>query len=76
MPRSYYALVYAYGRRIINNGNRADHVYKFDTEGERTRFIDEQERDGNDADPVKATHPDVKKALRYAQQGLDWPQAV
>jgi len=74
MSRSFYALVYAYGRHIDNvNGQRADHVYKFKSEAERTRFIDECD---DDADPVKATHPLVKKALRYAQQGLDWPQAV
>lgn len=74
--RSFYALVYAYGRHINNEGNRADYVYKFASEAERTRFIDDQERAGNDADPVKASHPDVKKALRYADRGLDWPQAV
>ena len=46
------------------------------SEAERKRFIDEQERSGNDADPIPATHPDVKKALRYAAQSLEWPQAV
>lgn len=76
MSRTFYAIVYAYGRNRINNGTRADHIYRFETEAERKRFIDEQERNGKDADPIKATHPDVKKALRYAEHGLDWPQAV
>jgi hypothetical protein len=70
--RTFYAIVYAYGRNVVNNGQRADHIYRFTTEAERTRFIDEQEQD---ADPIAATHPLVKKALRYAEH-LDWPQAV
>lgn len=73
MPRSFYALVYAYGRNVVNNGQRADHIHRFATKAERTRFIDEQEAD---TDPIEATHPLVKKALRYADKGLDWPQAV
>lgn len=76
MSRTFYAIVYAYGRNTVNNGNRADHVYRFSTEAERTRFLDEQERDGQEVDPIAASHPDVKKALRYAGQGLDWPQSV
>lgn len=70
--RSFYAIVYAYGRGVVNGGQRADHIYRFDTVAERTRFIDTQ---GQDADPIAATHPLVKKALRYAEH-LDWPQAV
>ncbi len=73
--RTFYAIVYAYGRNVVNNGQRADHVYRFDTEAERVRFLDEQEREGNEADPIAATHPLVKKAIRYAER-LDWPQAV
>lgn len=76
MSRTFYAIVYAYGRNVVNNGNRADHVYRFETAAERTRFLDAQEREGVDADPVPATHADVRKALRYADQGFDWPQAV
>ena len=75
MSRTFYAVVYAYGRGIVNDGNRADHVYRFSSEAERTRFIDAQERAGKDADPLPATHPDVRKAIRYAEH-LDWPQAV
>lgn len=81
MSRQFYAIIYAYGRDTVNkNGARADHIYRFSTEAERTRFIDEQERAGQDADPIKATHPKVKKALRYAEQyermGMEWPVAV
>jgi hypothetical protein len=76
MSRTFYAIVYAYGRNVVNNGNRADHIHQFTTIGERTAFIDEMERKGQDADPIAATHPDVKKALRYAESGLDWPQSV
>lgn len=76
MARTFYAIVYAYGRNVINNGTRADHVYRFSTEAERQRFVDEMERSGQDADAIRASHPDVKKAIRYAAQGLDWPQAV
>lgn len=76
MKRRFYAIVYAYGRNTVNDGNRADYVYRFTSEAERTRFVDEQERDGHEADPVSASHPDVRKAIRYAAQGFDWPQAV
>ena len=76
MSRSFYAIVYAYGRNIVNNGNRADHVHQFANKAEMLRFVDAQEREGNDADPIAASHPDVKKALRYAGYGLPWPQAV
>ncbi len=72
MKRTYYAIVYAYGRGVVNNGQRADHVYRFETMAERTRFLDGLD---TDADPIEATHPLVKKALRYAVH-LDWPQAV
>lgn len=75
-PRQYYAIEYAYGRNVVNNGNRADHIYQFSTEGERVAFIDQTERAGTDADPIKATHPLVKRALRYIEQGSDWPVAV
>lgn len=75
-PRSFYAIEYAYGRDAVNNGNRADHIHRFATAAERTRFIDMIERDGRDADPLPATDARVKKALRYAALGLDWPQAV
>ena len=70
--KKFYAIVYAYGRHVVNNGQRADTIHRFDTVAERTRFLNEQEQD---ADPIKATHPLVKKALRYAEH-MDWPQAV
>ena len=73
--KQFYAIVYAYGRNVVNNGQRADHIYRFNVVAERTRFLDKQEREGNEADPIAATHPLVKKALRYAEH-LDWPQAV
>lgn len=72
MSRTFYAIVYAYGRNVVNNGQRADHIHRFNTEADRRRFIDEQDAD---ADPIAATHPLVKKALRYAEH-FDWPQAV
>jgi hypothetical protein len=76
MERKFYAIKYAYGRNVINNGNRADEVYRFDTIAERTRFVNDWEREGIDVDPVPASHPEVRKAIRYAAQGFDWPQAV
>ena len=76
MSRTFYAIVYAYGRSVVNNGNRADHVHQFATVGERTAFIDSMERDGHEADPILATNPTVKKALRYAAQSQEWPIAV
>lgn len=72
MTKQFYAIVYAYGRNVVNNGQRADHIYRFESIAERTRFLDAQEQD---ADPIAATHPLVKKALRYAEH-FDWPQAV
>ena len=76
MPRKFYAIKYAYGRNVVNNGTRADHVYQFDTLAERDRFVADE--DGNDAevDAVSARHSDVRKALRAAALGLEWPQAV
>jgi hypothetical protein len=64
------------GRGVVNNGNRADHIHCFTTEGERIAFIDDCERSGTDADPLKASHPMVKRALRYLEQGAEWPVAV
>jgi len=75
MSRTFYAIVYAYGRNMINNGNRADHVYRFESKAEQVRFIEAKERDGNQADALAASHPLVKRALRYAEH-YDWPQAV
>jgi hypothetical protein len=76
MSRTFYAIEYAYGRDVVNNGNRADHIYVFQTEGGRVAFIDRCERTGTDADPLNATHPLVKRALRYVAQGAEWPVAV
>lgn len=67
--RTFYAIVY--GR----SSNHPHHIYQFSTVAERTRFIDQQIHQNNDAEPIKATHPLVKKALRYANY-LDWPQSV
>lgn len=72
MAKQFYAIVYAYGRNVVNNGQRADHIHRFDTVAARTRFLNDQEQD---ADPIAATHPLAKKALRYAAH-FDWPQAV
>lgn len=72
MARTFYAIVYAYGRGIANNGQRADIVHRFDSVAARTRFLNDQEQD---ADPVAATDARVKRAIRYAAH-LDWPQAV
>ncbi len=72
-----YAIVYAYGRDAINHGgSRADTVHRFPNEMQRRRFLDEQETGGYQADAVKQSHPKVRKALRYADQGGDWPQLV
>lgn len=76
MSKQFYAIEYAYGRNVVNNGNRADHIHLFATEGERVRFLDDCEREGTDADALKATHRLVKRALRYVEQGADWPVAV
>ncbi len=77
MSRHFYAIVYAYGRDVTDEkGNRADKVYRFVSEAARVAFIDRQEQEGNQSDAIPATHPKVKKALRYAEYGLPWPQAV
>lgn len=74
--RTFYAIEYAYGRGVINNGQRTDHIHAFSTEGARVAFIDQRERGGVEVDPLPATHPLVKRAIRYAEQGADWPVAV
>ncbi len=71
-----YAIVYAYGRDVVNNGNRADSVHRFPSAAQRTRFLHDQETGGFQADAIKQSHPSVRKALRYAAQGADWPQLV
>lgn len=76
MARMFYAITYAYGRNVINEGTRADHVHQFATIAERDRFVADNDGNGEDVDAVSARHPDVRKALRAAELGLAWPQAV
>ncbi len=74
MARMFYAVVYAYGRDVVNHGNRPDQVYRFDTIAARQQFIRET---SGDVDPIAASHPLARKALRYAAQlGAEWPIAV
>jgi hypothetical protein len=75
MMRHYYAIVYAYGRHAVV-GNRADRIYRFESIPARIKFLDEQESTGYGADALSASHPKVKRALRYAAQGGQWPQVV
>lgn len=76
MTRQFYAIEYAYDRDVVNNGQRADHIHRFATVAELVRFLDQQERAGVEADRIGASHPLVKKALRYSEQGSEWPVAV
>lgn len=76
MPRTWYAITYAYGRAVVNRGARADHIHRFASKGARDAFIDTQERDGADTDAITATHALVKRAQRYAAHGLEWPISV
>lgn len=71
-----YAIVYAYGRDVANRGNRADQVHQFKSQAERVIFLDGCELDGIEADTIRQAHPKVRKALRHAAQGYDWPQLV
>lgn len=74
--RRFYAIEYAYGRTVVNDGQRADHIHVFTSKGARTAFLDERERAGVDADALPATNPLVKRALRYNHQGIAWPVPV
>jgi 2-oxo-4-hydroxy-4-carboxy--5-ureidoimidazoline (OHCU) decarboxylase len=78
MSRTFYAIVYAYGRNVINHGTRPDYVHRFSTIAERQRFLAEHANDEQDVDPIDASDPLVRKALRYAAQIGDnwWPMAV
>lgn len=71
-----YAIVYAYERDVENKGNRADQIHRFKSQVERVIFLDGCDLDGIQADAIKQSHPKVRKALRYAKQGADWPQRV
>lgn len=71
-----YVIVYAYGRDVVNHGNRADQVHRFKSQAERVIFLNGCELDGVQADAIGQAHPKVRKALRYAKQGADWPQLV
>lgn len=78
-PRVFYAIAYAYGRSVINHGTRPDHVYQFATVAERDRWIADGPPDitaSGDREAATSRHPLVRKALRAAELGLDWPQAV
>ena len=76
MKRTFYAIAYAYGRTAVNNGNRPDQVYRFDTIAARQQFLSNPPVEG-DVDPAGANHPLVRKAVRYAAQlGAEWPIAV
>ncbi len=37
----FYAIEYAYGSTVINNGGRADKVYKFERKSARDKFVSE-----------------------------------
>lgn len=76
MQKKWYAIVWAYGRDVVNQGNRADHIHQFKSKGARDAFVDAQERDGQQADPLPGGSPLVQRARRYAAQGLDWPVPV
>lgn len=74
MARTFYAIQYAYGRNVVNHGNRPDYIYRFATQAERQRFLAEQ---AGESYPIAATDPLVRKAIRYATQiGDNWPMAV
>lgn len=71
----FYAIKYAYGRNVINNGNRSDQVHRFTTVAERTKFINDWSSEHVDVDALKATSATIKRANRYTQQGwYDWPE--
>lgn len=79
MARMFYAIEYAYGRGIVNNGTRPDKVYQFATVAERDRWTSDGPASMNDSgyrEAAVARHPLVRKAQRAAELGLEWPQAV
>ena len=64
--RRYYAVEYAYGASVVNNGARADTVRRFATEAERGAWVS-QSNPVNQAGfrlPVKADHPAVRRLRR------------
>lgn len=76
MARTFYAIAYAYGRAVVNGGNRPDLVYRFETLAARQQFLACPPHEG-DVDAASASDPLVRKALRYAAQlGDVWPVAV
>lgn len=79
MSRTFYAIEYAYGRTVVNNGNRPDRVHQFATIAERDRWIADGPPDVTASgyrEEAGARHPLVRKAQRAAELGLEWPQAV
>ena len=75
-PRHFYAIAYAYGRDVINNGIRADQVHRFPTKAARVAFVHDNNGKPNDVDSLPAKDTRVQTANRYAAQGLEWPIAV
>lgn len=79
MARMFYAIEYAYGRGLVNNGPRADRVHQFMTIAARDRWVSDgppNTTDGGYREELPARHARVRKAQRAAAVGLEWPQAV
>ena len=75
-PRCFYAIKYAYGRGVVNNGVRADEVHRFATKAARIAFVHDNDGKPCDVDSIPAKDARVQTARLYAAHGLDWPIAV
>ena len=57
----YYAVTYAYGRHVLNNGHRADLAYRFNRRADRDAFM---LTCVCDCEPIRTTHPALRQLLR------------
>lgn len=75
----FYALEYAYGPGVINDGNRPDRVFRFATDKERIEWVnagpDDLDAPGY-RDAIRGTSKAAQKARREAAKGLDWRDGI
>ena len=68
MSKQFFAIEFAYGRNVLNNGNRADRYHAFKTAAARDAWVAE----GSDFDGAGSRA--VVSAKRVPQRVRDWQE--
>ena len=70
--RHYYAIEYAYGAHVVNNGVRADSIRRFSTRLERDWWVS---HGAKERDALMADDPRVRTMNHQAARGeMIWPE--